>query len=140
MTANAPINPVPVIVTTVPPLASPLAGEMALIVGGRTAYVNWSAGDIALVPKGVVTVTLTVPTAPAGEMVAILVAFTTVKLETGVVPKFTAVVPVNPVPVIVTRVPPNVFPFAGEMPVTFGTGGRVCPVPAVYFRSLCVWS
>ena len=57
---------------------------------------------VALVPKGVVTVTLTTPAAPGGEMAVILVALTTVKLEAAVAPKLTAVAPVNPVPVIVT--------------------------------------
>lgn len=61
-TAVAPVNPVPVIVTSVPPPGGPAAGLMPITVG---AYVNLSADDVPEVPPGVVTVTSTVPV-PAG--------------------------------------------------------------------------
>jgi hypothetical protein len=83
--------------------------------------VNWSAGDVALVPPGVVTVTSTVPV-PAGEIAVILVAESTVKLEALLIPNITVVAPVNPVPVTVTVVPPAAGPAIGEMLVTAGTG------------------
>ena len=50
----------------------------------------------------------------------IVVSFTTVTFVAGVVPKSTAVAPVKPVPVIVTRVPPAVGPLVGLRPVTVG--------------------
>ena len=40
-------------------------------------------------------------------------------------PNATAVVPVKPVPVMVTEVPPAVVPDAGEIPVTVGIGVAV---------------
>ena len=53
-------------------------------------------------PPGVVTVTSTVPV-PAGLSAVIVVPLTTVTSVAAVVPKSTAVAPVKPVPVIVTR-------------------------------------
>ena len=64
-TVVAPVNPVPVTVTVVPPANGPLAGEMPVTIG-TGIYVNWSAGDVVLVPPGVVTVISTVPV-PAGD-------------------------------------------------------------------------
>jgi hypothetical protein len=78
-----------------------------------------SAHDVDDVPPGVVTVTSTVPL-PDGDFTVILVSLTTVTLVAGFEPNFTAVAPVKPEPVIVTDVPPDVWPYAGEMPVTFG--------------------
>ena len=57
------------------------------------------------VPPGAITVTSTAPV-PAGLSAVIVVSFTTVNAVAGVVPKSTAVAPVKPVPVIVTKVPP----------------------------------
>ena len=82
---------------------------------------NWSAGDVALVPPGVVTVISMVPV-PAGEMAVIFVAESTVKLEAALPPNITVVAPVNPVPITVTVVPPTNGPLVGEMLVTVGTG------------------
>ena len=81
---------------------------------------NWSVGLVAEVPPEVVTVTVTVPLACAGDVTVIDVADVTVTLVAAVVPKETVVVLVNPVPVIVTVVPPVAGPVAGEMPVTVG--------------------
>jgi hypothetical protein len=101
-TTVAPLNPVPVIVTEVPPAAGPLDGLIPLIVGAATAvYVNWSAGEVADVPRGVATVTFTVPV-PAGLSAVIVVSLTTVTPVAAFVPKSTAAAPVKPVPVIVT--------------------------------------
>ena len=98
-TAVTPVKPVPVIVTNVPPTSGPAAGLMPVTVG---ALAKRSAGDVADVPFGVVTVTSTVPV-PAGLSAVIVVALTTVTSVAGVRPKSTAVAPVKPVPVIVTR-------------------------------------
>jgi hypothetical protein len=81
--------------------------------------VNWSAPLVALVPAGVVTVTSTLPAAPAGAVAVTDVADPTVKLA-FVAPNFTDVAPVNPVPVIVTAVPPAVDPLLGVTPETVG--------------------
>ena len=69
-----------------------------------------------LVPPGPVTVTSTVPAAPAGAVAVMEVALLTVKVEAAVVPNFTAVAPVKLVPVIVTEVPPVVGPEVGLTP------------------------
>ena len=50
----------------------------------------------------------------------ILVLEFTVRWVPAVVPNLTAVAPVNPLPVTITRVPPAVGPLVGEMAVTFG--------------------
>ena len=75
---------------------------------------------MADVPPGATTVTSTVPV-PAGLSTVIVVALTTVKSVAGVVPKSTAVAPVKPVPVIVTKVPPAGEPEVGLKPETVGT-------------------
>jgi hypothetical protein len=119
-TAVAPVNPVPVIVTGVPPASVPLVGFSPVTAGAVTAlYVNWSAEEVGEVPAGVVTVTFTVPV-PAGLSALISVSLTTLNEVAAVVPKSTAVVPVNPVPAIVTRVPPAAGPLVGLRLVTAG--------------------
>ena len=50
---------------------------------------------------------------PAGLSAVIEVSLTTVKFVAGIVPKSTAVAPVKPVPVIVTKVPPASGPAVG---------------------------
>jgi hypothetical protein len=82
--------------------------------------VKWSVVLVAEAAAGVVTVTSTTPAACAGELTVILVAETTLTLDAAAVPKWTAVAPVNPVPVIVTAVPPAVVPVLGAMDVTAG--------------------
>ena len=82
----------------------------------------WSALLVALVPPGLVTVMSTVPAVPAGAVAVICEALTTVTLVAAVQPKSTAVAPVNPVPVIVTYVPPPVGQAAGATCATVGTG------------------
>ena len=64
-----------------------------------------------------VTMTSTAPV-PAGLSARIRVLLITKSLDAGVVPKSTAVTPVNPVPVIVTLVPPTAGPKVGLKPVT----------------------
>ncbi|MNM52518.1 hypothetical protein D3C81_635970 [compost metagenome] len=60
------------------------------------------------------------PALPAGAVAVICVALFTVKPEAAVAPKVTAVVPLNPVPLMMTEVPPVVGPAVGEMPLTAG--------------------
>ena len=81
---------------------------------------NWSPPDVVDVPPTVVTLTSTVPV-PAGDVAVICVAELTVKLLAAVAPKVTAVAPENPVPVIVTDVPPVAGPDVGEIAATVGS-------------------
>src|SRR5439155_27006024 len=106
LTAETPVNPVPVMTTDVPPAVLPLVGLTPVTIGTGGTYVKWSAFVTALVPPAVVTVTSTVPAAPAGAVAVICVALLTVKAVAAVVPNFTADAPVNPVPVMTTDVPP----------------------------------
>jgi hypothetical protein len=73
---------------------------------------------VALEPEPSVTVTSTAPAVPAGEVAVTVVSLTKTTLVAGVVPKFTAVPPVKPLPVIVTFVPPVVGPEFGLTLVT----------------------
>ena len=61
---------------------------------------------------------MTFPAEPAGVVVVMEVALTTLKLATAVLPNITAVALVKFVPVIVTGVPPAVVPLLGETDVT----------------------
>ena len=71
-----------------------------------------------LVPPEPVTVTCTAPD-PPGAMAVICVAESMVKVV-AVLPKLTVSGPVNPVPVIVTVLPPEAGPAVGEMDVIVG--------------------
>ena len=82
---------------------------------------NWSAGLVAEVPAGVVTVMSTVPV-PGGVVAVIWVSESTVIVAALAGPKLTSVAPVNPVPVMVTVSPPPALPLAGEIPVMTGAG------------------
>jgi hypothetical protein len=79
--------------------------------------VNRSAEPVGFVAFRVLTVTSTTPD-PAGETAVIDVAELTVKLVALVEPNLTAVAPLNPVPVIVTEVPPPAGPLLGSTLVT----------------------
>ena len=69
------------------------------------------------------TVTSTVPVlVTAGLLTVIWVSLTMVNLLAGDFPNDTLVAPVKPVPVIVTLVPPVVYPPDGLMLVTAGGG------------------
>jgi len=119
-TAEAPVNPVPVRVTKVPPPGTPAVGLTAVTVG-HTLNTNWSAELVALVPAGVVTVMSTVPWASAGEMAAVIdVPEETVKLVAAPAPKLTAVAALKFAPVMLTEVPPVVYPLVGVTAVTTG--------------------
>jgi hypothetical protein len=123
-TAVAPVKPVPVMVTVVPPASGPAIGVTALTVGTEV-YLNWSAAETAEVPPAVVTVTSTVPD-PAGAVAVIDVSEPTVYVAV-VVPNLTAVAPVKPDPVIDTLVPPPSGPLVGAMEVTVGPEVYVKP-------------
>jgi hypothetical protein len=78
-------------------------------------------GTPLLVPPAVVTVAKTVPV-PTGVIAVIPVSETTVKDVAGAAPKLTAVASVNPVPVMVTVLPPVSGPELGTMEIPVGAG------------------
>src|ERR1700733_12423736 len=121
LTTVAPVKFVPVIVTTVPPIVEPTAGETPVTEGALLAEtkVNWSAGLMAEAPA-LYTETSTRPAASAGAVAVIDVFESTVNELAATLPKSTCVVPVKFVPVIVTTVPPAAGPEAGLRPVTVG--------------------
>ena len=111
-------KPVPVIVIATPPASVPLDGDTEITVGA-TAYVK------APVPVpdrllGFVTMTFCAPAVPAGAMTVIDVALTHVTPVAAVPPMVTVAPDTNPVPVIVTEVPPTVAPMSGGTEVTVG--------------------
>jgi predicted RNase H-like HicB family nuclease len=80
----------------------------------------------------VVTVTSTTPV-PGGETAAIEVGELTVKLLAPTDPNFTAVAPMRPVPLMVTKVPPASPPLLGLTLMSAGAGEPVakpCDPPA----------
>ncbi len=83
---------------------------------------NSSAVPVALVPLGVMTVTSTVPAAPAGDVAVTEVGETTEYVVAPVAPKSTALAALKPVPVMVTEVPPATGPAIGLTAVTVGLG------------------
>ncbi len=128
------MNPVPVIFTVVPPLVDPEVGvsEEMVGVGALKVYVS-PVPDVA-VPPGVVSWTLTAPDTPDFVTALTIVGLVTVKLDAVVDPNLTAVAPMNPVPVIVTVVPPLVVPEVGVSEEMVGVGALkvyVSPVPDV---------
>src|SRR5262245_55910266 len=84
---------------------------------------NCDAGDT---PLAVATLTLTLPNTAGGEMAVIELSELTIKLAAGALPKSTAVAPVNPVPAMVTTVPPVVGPKFGERLVIAGIPNNTC--------------
>src|SRR5204862_4045721 len=109
-------NPVPVIVTGVPPAVGPVAGAMLLTVGAGARYVNWSATFVALVWLATVTRTSTVAAAWAGLVAALGRAACRDTAVPAFAAKATVVAPgdvLNPVPVIVIGVPPAIGPLGG---------------------------
>src|SRR5271166_1270298 len=117
------VKPVPVIATDVPPVCGPSSGSSA-VTDGTGSYVKRSAGPVAVMPPGVVTVTSTVPAAAAaGEVAVICVGDSTCTAVASVEPKLTVELFVKWVPVILTSVPPVSGPSAGWMLATVGPGG-----------------
>ncbi len=117
------LNPVPAMVTELPPASAPLVGLIDVIVGTGSTYVYVAEFDV---PPVVVTVTLAAPAAPAGAVTVsdVADAEVTVALE---LPNATAspdAVALKLVPVIVTEFPPAVEPLVGLIDVIVGAGGR----------------
>ena len=74
----------------------------------------------AFAPPPVVTTTLAVPAVPAGTVAVISVSLAMNRSVAAVPPMVTLVAPRNPVPVIVTELPPATDPVAGLMAETVG--------------------
>ncbi len=119
-TEVAPVSPLPLNVNVVPPEGGPLGGEISVTDGTGYTYLYTSAGVAADGPLNVVTVMGAVPAASAGATTTTCVVDLTLKDWATVDPNCTMVVPVNPVPVMVTFVPPSTGPVALESEVTFG--------------------
>ena len=109
------VKPLPVIVTVVPPPTTPAPGDTLLTTGGP--YVYWSALDVDEVPTALETVTSTVP-APSGGAMAVsdVPPAPTTTFEPGVPPNETDASGENPVPVIVTVLPPPSDPAQARRP------------------------
>ncbi len=104
----------------------------------------WSAGLVALVPPGVVTVMSTVPAVPAGAVAVIWVALSRVNDLAALAPKSTAVAPVKSLPDITTEVPPAPGPPDGLSARTTGAGAAqiaiepIIPPPVLAVSTLHV--
>jgi hypothetical protein len=118
ITAVAPVNPAPRRFTAGgPPVSGPELGETPVTL---MRYVNVSALLVTEVPYAVVTVTSTGPGEPEGDIAVMDVERLTVTFGEAAPPKLTLVVPMNPVPVIVTLVPPVAGPVVGATLITVG--------------------
>jgi hypothetical protein len=118
LTVESGVNPVPVMVTAVPPPGGPALGLTPVTVG--TPKLNWSARDVALEPAVVTTVTSTVPAVSIGVLAVQDVDEEQDTLVPGVAPKLTVSPRAKPEPVIVTVVPPAVGPAVGLIALTVG--------------------
>ena len=76
-------------------------------------------------PPAFVTTTLAVPAEPAGVTAVIEVELTNTTLVAAEPPTVTVAPDTNPVPVIVTAVPPAVEPLTGDTEVTVGGAAYV---------------
>ena len=122
--AVAPSRLEPVIVTRVVPSVVPVDTDRLVMVGvlGGAVYRYFELSPVAEVPPIAVTVTSISPV-PEGATARTVFELTRVKLVAGVPPKDTAVVVDSSVPMIVTTVPPDDVPDAGESRVTVGRTG-----------------
>ena len=77
---------------------------------------------VPLCPSLLVTTTFTAPTAWAGVVAVIELPLTTFTPVAAVPPKLTVAPDKNPVPAMVTEVPPALDPAFGETELTVGAG------------------
>jgi hypothetical protein len=117
-TEVAPVNPLPVMVTEVLSETTPELGLID-VTTGSVSYLIRSDKLMVVKPPGVVTTTWTVPS-PAGAMTLSSVFEIETIFPGFLGPKSTAVVPVNPLPVMVIKVPPARGTKAGLTLVTTG--------------------
>lgn len=121
-TFSVPLNPEPVIVTTVPPSMGPEEGEMPDTLGRETpSYWYMADGSVELpAPVALMTETGTVPAGFGGVMMVRRVSLSTFSIVPDFPPNRTSVAPENPDPVMMTYVPPSAGPPEGERPVIRG--------------------
>src|ERR1700693_2986143 len=128
--AVAPVKPLPVICTPVPPDAGPPRGLTPLTTGGpATSKVNLSYALVALDAPPTVTLTSTVvPAAPGGLVTPMKLSPKALKQAApgaghgggAVDPNATTVTPEKPLPPICTLVPPAAVPWLGITESTTG--------------------
>ena len=118
------IKPVPVIATDVAPKVEPELGESETTVGATTAY-EYNAVPVPVNRFGFVTTISLAPTAPVGVTAVNDVELTNTTLVAAEPPTVTVAPDTNPVPVIVTAVPPAVEPLTGDTEVTVGGAAYV---------------
>ena len=125
-------NPVPVIVTVVPPATGPEFGvKAAVIIGGWPARKLNPPTSVPVWPSGFLTVMFTVPTPPLAVTATMCVELTKVVEAAAIVPNVTVAPFEKLVPSIVTEVPPAVGPDEGDAPVTTGPGTNEKPLTNV---------
>jgi len=113
VTLEVALKPDPTMVTGVPPTSGPVSGLIHSTDG--TTYAKRSNAVTADVPAGVVTVASVHPGVPAGVNAVIVVAERTMTPLAGVPPNDTVVPATNPVPLMITDVPPLVGPPLGSV-------------------------
>jgi hypothetical protein len=120
-------NPVPVIVTAVPPEVAPDVGEIAVTFGAGFTKV-YPSDSVPLWLSVFVTTALALPEECDGVFAVIEVLLATVTEVADVPPTFTVAPERKPVPVMVTDVPPEVLPDVGEIELTVGAGFEAEPL------------
>jgi hypothetical protein len=123
-TLEAPVNPDPVIVTTVPPAVVPLEGLTALTAGALPAAKPKRSPETGFdVPLGPTTRTSNAPAVLGGKAAVMLVSEFTANDGEPVFPNNTCVAPVKPLPVIVSDPQGPVSVDTGLMDVMDGAPG-----------------
>ena len=112
-------NPVPAIVTEVPPAAGPLVGATDVTVGAAT-YMKQPL-HVPAWASGFVTTTFTAP-AVCDVVVPVMLVSAMLDTVSAELPNDTVAPGANPVPVIVTDVPPAAAPLLGVTEATVGAG------------------
>jgi hypothetical protein len=120
VTNVAPDKLVPVIVSSVPPVVNPDAGEIEEIVGEPERYVN--APTAVAVSTEVTTRTSFVPAVPTGVVTVTEVADFNLIEVAATPPTVTAVVDSRFVPVTVRVSPPAIDPEVTESELIVGSG------------------
>ncbi|HEY8824105.1 MAG TPA: hypothetical protein VIP07_04390 [Candidatus Limnocylindria bacterium] len=117
-------NPLPAMVTEVPPALGPLFGVTDVTVGGGGATYVKQTTHVPIWVSGLVTISVTAPAA-CGLVVPVMLVALTVETVTAAPPR-EAVAPLwKPVPAIVTAVPPMLVPLVGVIEVTLGAATYV---------------
>ena len=111
-------KPVPFTVTDVPPAIAPVAGVTELTAGAGAMYVKQPV-HVAFSASAFVTTTFTAP-AVCAEVVPLMLVPEIVETVRAEPPNDTVAPAENPVPAMVTEVPPAIGPLFGVTDVTDG--------------------